>query len=170
MMIRQNLAHNRALVLVIGLLLSGFAASLWPALPIYAVTINVTTSDDEANADGDCLLREAIIAANTDAAVSGCTAGSGADTINIPPGKYVFSLVGAEEEFAATGDLDIRRNVTLLGVGRSSTTIDANGLDRVFELWSVQVTISDLRSLLKSLRKPRVVDTLRGYVIQTLPK
>ena len=49
-----------------------------------AITIN--TPDDELNSDGDCSLREAVQAANTDTGVDGCTAGSGADTIKVPPG------------------------------------------------------------------------------------
>ena len=54
-----------------------------------AATINVTTTDDEVNSDGDCSLREAIRAANLDQAVDGCTAGNGADTITLPTGNYV---------------------------------------------------------------------------------
>ncbi len=38
----------------------------------HATTITVTTTDDELNADGDCSLREAIQAANTDTAVDDC--------------------------------------------------------------------------------------------------
>jgi CSLREA domain-containing protein len=44
-------------------------------------TIVVNTTADELNSDGDCSLREAITAANTDAAVDACGAGAGADTI-----------------------------------------------------------------------------------------
>ena len=43
--------------------------------------IMVTTSGDVIASDGLCSLREAIIAANTDSAVSDCPAGNGADTI-----------------------------------------------------------------------------------------
>ena len=47
-----------------------------------AATITVNTTDDELNADGDCSLREAVQAGNTNAAVDGCTAGAaGEDTI-----------------------------------------------------------------------------------------
>src|SRR6185436_951694 len=56
-------------------------------------TITVTTIDQEINGDADCSLQEAIYAANLDASLApdhshpgtffttGCTAGSGADTI-----------------------------------------------------------------------------------------
>ena len=68
-----------ALVLGLGLalacvwLLSTASARAAPAGSI----ITVTTTDDELNGDDHCSLREAIQAANTDAAVSGCTGGSG---------------------------------------------------------------------------------------------
>lgn len=40
-------------------------------------TITVTTQVDEINSNGQCSLREAIRAANTNAAVDSCTAGWG---------------------------------------------------------------------------------------------
>jgi CSLREA domain-containing protein len=46
-----------------------------------AAVINVDTTEDELNNDGDCSLREAVVAANTDSAVDTCTAGSGQDSI-----------------------------------------------------------------------------------------
>jgi CSLREA domain-containing protein len=42
-------------------------------------TIKVNTNADESNTDGDCSLREAIKAANTNLAVDGCAAGSSTD-------------------------------------------------------------------------------------------
>jgi CSLREA domain-containing protein len=42
-------------------------------------TITVNTNADESNTDGDCSLREAIKAANTNVAVDGCAAGSSTD-------------------------------------------------------------------------------------------
>jgi len=44
-------------------------------------SIVVTTLEDGLADDGECTLREAIQSANTDTAVGGCTAGSGADTV-----------------------------------------------------------------------------------------
>ncbi|MCB9134945.1 MAG: CSLREA domain-containing protein [Anaerolineales bacterium] len=121
---------------------------LWVAIPMqYALagTITVNTTADELNNDGNCSLREAIIAANTDAAVDACPAGSGADTIILPSGTFTFSLAGTSENDAATGDLDIKDDLTIQGAGLVDTIIDANGLDRVFELWSGSlVSITDL--------------------------
>ena len=58
------------------------ALACWCLNPASAATLTVTTDADELNSDGDCSLREAIEAANTNAAVDGCGAGDeGADTI-----------------------------------------------------------------------------------------
>ena len=45
-------------------------------------TITVNTLEDPGSAAPACALRDAIIAANTEAAVNGCAAGTGNDTIN----------------------------------------------------------------------------------------
>ena len=52
---------------------------------------------------------------------------------------------GANEDNAATGDLDIKGNVTIKGKGASKTIVDANAiLDRVFQVLSGRVQISGL--------------------------
>ena len=62
-------------------------------LAIDAATINVNTTNDEFNTDGDCSLREAIESANQDKAYSGCTAGSGVnDQVIVPAGIYMLTL------------------------------------------------------------------------------
>jgi CSLREA domain-containing protein len=103
--------------------------------PVRAATIiNVNTATDELNNDGDCSLREAIIAANSDAAVDTCPAGSGADTVNVPAGNYVLTLAGSGEDAAATGDLDLHQDVTLVGAGSALTIIDGNAQDRIWDV------------------------------------
>ena len=57
------------------------------AANVQAATITVTGNGDAVAADGQCTLREAMTAANTDAAVSDCPAGSGLDTVD-------FSVTG----------------------------------------------------------------------------
>jgi CSLREA domain-containing protein len=81
--------------------------------------ITVNTIVDELNSDADCSLREAVQAANTDAAVSGCPAGDGADTIAIPAGVYTLSLAGA-------GPLELTDAVTLTGASAAATLLDGN--------------------------------------------
>lgn len=108
-------------------------------------SITVNTLDDELNGDGDCSLREAIQAANTDTAVDTCTAGSGADTITLPPGTYILTLVGAFEDAGQTGDLDILADLNVQGSGARSTIIDGNNADRVFDILAgAQIVLSDL--------------------------
>src|SRR6476659_5279322 len=81
--------------------------------PAWAATIPVTTTADESGATPTaCSLREAITAANTDSAVGGCPAGSGADIISLPAGTYTLTLVGSDDTNAA-GDLDISSDVTI---------------------------------------------------------
>jgi CSLREA domain-containing protein len=111
-----------------------------------AATITVTTTTDEVNSDGDCSLREAIIAANTNTATDACPAGSltETDTIILPAGTYELTLAGLNENNAETGDLDLKSNLLIVGAGRTSTIIDANGLDRVFHISTGDVQISDL--------------------------
>src|SRR3989304_4976715 len=105
--------------------------------PAHAATITVNTTADELNADGDCSLREAITAANTDAASDACTAGSGADTITVPAGTHTLSL----------GELDVWSDMTISGAGAADTIIDGDGLSGVFNIaseGSADVVISDL--------------------------
>ena len=90
-------------------------------------------------------MREAIRAANQDAAVDACLAGSGADAIVLAPGTYTLGLVGTGEDGAAVGALDIQDNLTISGAGAASTIIDGNGRDRVFHtLGAISVTISSV--------------------------
>jgi CSLREA domain-containing protein len=123
--------------LAITLLLVGalFAATTVGA---QAATIAVGTTVDELDGDADCSLREAIQAANTDAAVSGCVAGSGADTIAVPAGFYQLTRVGAGDDGNATGDLDVASDVTIRGIG---AVIDGNDTDRVLHVLAGTVLV-----------------------------
>ena len=83
-------------------------------------------------------LREAIIAANSSSA---------GDLINLGTGTFTLGISGIGEQAAATGDLDISEDLTIVGAGASATIINANGIDRVFDLHSgttvlVQLTVT----------------------------
>jgi CSLREA domain-containing protein len=121
------------------IILSTLALALNGLTPVfaYAVTENyiiVSTLEDELNADGDCSLREAVQAANSDGPVDACPAGSGMDTIFLPEGQYLLSIGGANEDAGQVGDLDIHSPVSLKGAGPQDTIIDGGGLDRVFHI------------------------------------
>jgi len=109
------------------------------------ITVN-TTSDSLSKMDGKCSLREAIISANKDSATTGnCTAGSGDDTISLSSGTYTLSLTGTGEDSTLKGDLDISSNITIQGRGATSTTINANSIDRVFHVVSGALTLKSVK-------------------------
>src|ERR1700722_18639782 len=122
--------------------------------PAWATTIAVTTTSDVVANDGVCSLREAITAVNTGAASGSlpgeCAAGNGVnDTITLSANTYLLTLVGPDEDNNATGDFDIRADVTIEGAGMTDTFINAAGVgapDRVFDLpvAGVNVTFQDL--------------------------
>ena len=86
----------------------------------------------------DCSLRGAITKANQDSA--------GSHTIQVPAGLYRLTLAGAHENDNATGDLDIRSSLTIVGAGAEATIIGANQLDRVVHmLGGVTVSLDGLQ-------------------------
>lgn len=105
-----------------------------------AATIIVTTTADDVAVNGNCTLREAIIAANSNSAVDGCAAGGAADTIILPSGVYVLTVTGPQEDGAQTGDLDVASQITILGAGPSASVIDGGSpsdyflFDRVIDV------------------------------------
>ena len=104
-----------------------------------ANTINVTSLDDTLLNNGACSIREAIINANNDAATwTDCTAGSGADVINLPAGTITLSIHNqpndfTEEQLSLTGDLDITTPITINGHA-SGSIIDGGQVDRIFDI------------------------------------
>ncbi len=107
------------------------------AVTTSAATFTVTTTSDHVvgGCDADCSLREAVIAAN--ATVEH-------DTIVVPAGLYVLSLVGAGEDSAATGDLDLKENVTIEGDPAGGTVIDGNLTDRLIHSVAATIDLTDL--------------------------
>ncbi|MBC8448725.1 MAG: CSLREA domain-containing protein [Chloroflexi bacterium] len=119
-------SSERLLRLALSSLLLAATVFLLPPPVAHAAAINVTTTLDEyGSAGAGCSLREAIQAANTDAAFGGCTAGSGADTINLPAGTYTLTRAGIDEDADATGDLDVTSEITLAGEGAATTVVQA---------------------------------------------
>jgi hypothetical protein len=98
------------------------------------LTVN-TTLDVLGHDNGMLSLRQAIIDAN---------ATPKADTIALPAGTYTLTRPGAGEYGCLTGDLDISAPLTINGAGAGSTVIDANGLDRAFDVHSCTVTLSGM--------------------------
>ena len=114
-----------------------------------SITMAVNTFTDELNADGDCSLREAVRAANTNLAVDACPAGSAStvDIITLATGTYSLTL-GGTDNAAASGDLDITGDTRITGAGAASTFISGLNLpspgDRIFHIVSGAVQIESL--------------------------
>jgi len=140
------------------LLAASLAALIVAASPLGAFAalfaVNTTTDAADATIDGTCAsaagactLRAAIQEANATPGV--------ADTITLPAGKYVLKLVGAFEELCATGDLDIRADLTINGAGSTATLIIGKK-DRVLDIFDdADVTLSGLTITKGALGKGR---------------
>src|ERR1700733_5654698 len=76
---------------------------------------------------GSCTLRAAVQAADN---------GGGASTITVPAGNYKITIPPSGSDDPSNGDLDINNDASLIvtGAGAASTTIDANQLDRAFNV------------------------------------
>ncbi|MFQ5667267.1 MAG: choice-of-anchor Q domain-containing protein [Candidatus Binatia bacterium] len=101
----------------------------------HAVTFTVDSTVDApdgepgdgtcATAEGTCTLRAALQEAN---------ASPDPDSIELPAGTYTLTNAGANEDAAATGDLDILGDLTIVGAATDNSIIRGNGLDRVFDV------------------------------------
>jgi CSLREA domain-containing protein len=99
-----------------------------PSFAGQAFVVTKTADTNDGACDADCSLREAIIAANNSA---------GADVINVPAGTYMLTIAGSGEDAAATGDLDITDDLVAEGADAATTTVNAAGLDRVFDVFGL---------------------------------
>lgn len=133
--------HPRRFAIVPAIIILCAVASLGPPQVARAGlnAIEVTTTDDELNVDGDCSLREAVVAANTNLPVDACTAGvpvttaGDSDLIQLEPVRYTLAIPGRGEDAAATGDLDLTEAFWIRGV-RGGSSIDGAGLDRILDV------------------------------------
>ena len=124
----RRILHIVASVLVVGSVVVGADS------PVSAATITVNTTADPG-ASGTCSLREAVAAANTDTAVGGCAAGSGADVIELPVGTVTL----------ATGVILVTSPVSITGTGMTGSVIDGNGAARIFSATAgAPLTFTDL--------------------------
>ena len=126
----RGMATRLGLAAVLGSTVALLAGS--PALG--AVIAPDTVADKNGGGTG-CSLREAIEAANTDAAFGGCPAGAGVDTIRLAAGTYVRSIApDASGNDNLDGDLDVAGQLTITNTSDAPAVIDGNGLDRVIHV------------------------------------
>lgn len=109
-------------------------------------TFNVNSTLDEADAnpgDGKCASTPSK-QCTVRAAVMETNALGGTNVINIPAGTFFMSIPGQGEDNAASGDLDIKNNLTIIGAGKTKTELDATALDRWIHVISGKTTIKNL--------------------------
>ena len=70
------------------------------------------------------------------AAIQEANALIGSNVIELAAGTYLLSIGGIDEDQSATGDLDIRDNLTIRGQGVGVTIIDGGALDRIFQIFA----------------------------------
>jgi hypothetical protein len=98
-------------------------------------TVNTLLDTVDAN-PGDGVALDAAGTTSLRAAVMETNALAGNDTIMLPAGTYMLTLVGDNEDDGRTGDIDVTGgSVTILGDGATETIIDAHGVaDRVLHV------------------------------------
>ena len=113
-------------------------AGLVLALPASAgaAEITVNTELDQNNTGAQCALREAITAAQTNAAYGGCPAGNGSDAILLPAGTFAITIPSSDENLNADGDMDVE-GADFLAIrpvaGSTRAIISGGDIDRVFD-------------------------------------
>ena len=106
--------------------LTALGAVLLTAAPLQAATINVGSS---------CSLQNAIHAANSDSAVGGCSAGSGADTILMPRNAHVVLTAPDNDWHYGTGLPVVTSTITIEGNG---STIERDVSAEEFRIFGVE--------------------------------
>jgi CSLREA domain-containing protein len=119
---------------VLGVL--GTMGALLVSSPALGAVIEPNTFSDENGGGTGCSLREAIQAADTDAAFGGCPSGGGADTISLASGTYGLSIPPGTNilDDKLDGDLDVTGELTITHAGVSPTVIDGGGVHRVLHV------------------------------------
>ncbi|MBI5585936.1 MAG: DUF11 domain-containing protein [Deltaproteobacteria bacterium] len=119
--------------IILALLLFGLGGIFSP--PADAATFTVNDPADAVDAiPGDGLCATASGLCSLRAAIMETNALPGPHTIMLPAGLYSLLLIGANEDNAASGDLDIRNNLIIRGDGAADTFINGNATDRVFQI------------------------------------
>ena len=150
-------------LMLIALLGVGFAIVVDAPRPALAATITVTTSADELGTGSACALREAIQAANTNAAFGGCPAGEAAvaDEIRFDP-----SINGVPIVLGASAVTE--SSMRIVGNGTSQTIVDGNRAVIVLHITSGQVEIARLtvrRGLSPTLNRASGIQNDRSLTV-----
>jgi hypothetical protein len=127
-------------------------APLWVAAPVtaaagapdFAVDYQIDAADVEP---GDGLCRDQFGFCTLRAAIQEANAQPGQQTISLGPIVHYMAIYGADEDAAATGDLDVSDDLIIEGADASTTIVQAETIDRLFDVAAdVNLTLSDVRS------------------------
>lgn len=121
--------------------------------------VDLAPGDGVCDAGGGvCTLRAAVQEANQTAA---------GDRIVVPAGTYVLTRLGANEDLAGLGDLDLLEDVDIEGAGAGLTVVDGNLGDRVFEVaFGVNAGLSGM-TVRNGRAQPPISPIGGGIVVRT---
>ncbi len=98
------------------------------------------------------------------AAIQEANASGSAKTLILDDGRYLLSQAGRGEDLAVTGDLDVRVPISIYANQRSTTEIDANFLDRAFDVQATgQLTLARV-----AIKKGQPLATENGGVVRAI--
>jgi CSLREA domain-containing protein len=118
-------------------------ASAQGTTAVPGTTITVNTIEDESNTDGDCSLREAIEAANTNLGVDGCDAGSATQNRDA-----IHFALGQKAKIVLSSELPTITDPAGLNINGQKSKITVSGNDQVrvfFVNPGAELTLSRLR-------------------------
>ncbi|HSH04603.1 MAG TPA: choice-of-anchor Q domain-containing protein, partial [Anaerolineae bacterium] len=99
----------------------------------FTVTSPLDATDNNIG-DGLCTTNLPATPCTLRAAIQESNANPGHDTILLAATTYTLTITGFGENEAATGDLDISDHLTIIGAGQDLTIIDADHIDRIFQI------------------------------------
>lgn len=155
-------------------LLVGIAAAWSPAIAVAGdITVTAAGNVDDVTVNGNCTLREAIQAANDNATVDACPdpgpPGS-ADQVILGSDEYVIGIApDASPDDNQDGDFDVDTdatsgNLTIQGVNRLSTEIDAQLMDRALHLFGGGTVTVEGLAVLNGLRSDSAIADRGGGI------
>ena len=104
------------LALTLLLFATGCLIASGSTTPAFGADFSVTSTTDAVDANpGDGVCASAAGECTLRAAIQETNALPGADTVQLPAGTLTLSIPGANEDAAATGDLDVTDDLTING-------------------------------------------------------
>lgn len=125
------------------------------------LSIVVTTLADELIPNGNCTLREAVLAANNNMVIDACPAG----TSSIQADVITFAVSGTILLTHPDGELLLEEAVIIEGNGRSATILDAQHNSRIFYITNGRAVTLKRMTLQNGATDPTVVNGTGGAIL-----